>query len=35
MAKPIQYIGQGLVYALFIGVIGYFSTSPCIYSPAA
>lgn len=28
MAKPLQYIGQGLFYALFIGVIGYFSTSP-------
>jgi hypothetical protein len=28
MAKPLQYIGQGLFYALFMGVIGYFSTSP-------
>lgn len=28
MAKPLQYIGQGLFYALFVGVIGYFSTSP-------
>src|SRR5665647_247319 len=28
MAKPLQYIGQGLLYALFMGVIGYFSTSP-------
>lgn len=28
MAKPLKYIGQGLVYALFMGVIGYFSTSP-------
>src|ERR1035437_9920898 len=28
MVKPMQYIGQGLFYALFMGVIGYFSTSP-------
>lgn len=28
MAKLIQYIGQGLFYALFVGVIGYFSTFP-------
>lgn len=28
MAKPLQYIGQGLFYALFFGVIGYFSTLP-------
>lgn len=28
MAKPLQYIGQGVVYALFMGVIGYFSTLP-------
>ena len=28
MAKPLQYIGQGLFYALFVGVIGYFSTFP-------
>lgn len=28
MAKPLQYMGQGLVYALFMGAIGYFSTSP-------
>jgi len=28
MAKPLQYIGQGLFYALFMGVIGYFSTLP-------
>ncbi|MGA7748561.1 MAG: hypothetical protein WCA63_00275 [Gallionella sp.] len=28
MAKPMQYIGQGLFYVLFMGVIGYFSTSP-------
>jgi len=28
MAKPMQYIGQGLFYALFMGMIGYFSTSP-------
>lgn len=28
MVKPLQYIGQGLFYALFFGVIGYFSTWP-------
>lgn len=28
MAKPLQYIGQGAVYALFMGVLGYFSTFP-------
>lgn len=28
MAKPLQYIGQALFYALFMGVIGYFSTFP-------
>ena len=28
MAKPFQYIGQGLFYALFMGVIGYFSSFP-------
>jgi hypothetical protein len=28
MAKPLQYIGQGFFYALFVGVIGYFSTFP-------
>ena len=28
MAKPLQYIGQGLFYALFMGVFGYFSTLP-------
>src|SRR4030067_3580968 len=28
MNKPLQYIGQGLFYALFMGVIGYFSTFP-------
>src|SRR3989338_6846891 len=28
MAKPLQYVGQGLFYALFMGVIGYFSTHP-------
>jgi hypothetical protein len=28
MSKPLQYIGQGLFYALFFGVIGYFSTLP-------
>src|SRR4030065_1538720 len=26
MNKPLQYAGQGLFYALFFGVIGYFST---------
>jgi len=28
MSKPLQYISQGLFYALFMGVIGYFSTYP-------
>ena len=28
MNKPLQYMGQGLFYALFFGVIGYFSTWP-------
>ena len=28
MTKPLQYIGQGLFYAVFVAVIGYFSTSP-------
>ncbi|MBY0575189.1 MAG: hypothetical protein K2P67_01125 [Gallionellaceae bacterium] len=28
MTKPLQYVGQGLFYALFMGVIGYFATSP-------
>ena len=28
MTKPLQYIGQGMFYALFMGVIGYFSTFP-------
>lgn len=28
MAKPLQYISQGLFYALFMGVLGYFSTFP-------
>ena len=28
MNKPLQYAGQGLFYALFFGVIGYFSTWP-------
>lgn len=26
--KPMNYLGQGLAYALFVLVIGYFSTSP-------
>jgi hypothetical protein len=28
MAKPISWIGQGLLYALFALIIGYFSNSP-------
>lgn len=28
MSKPLQYIGQGLIYAMFAAVIGFFSTSP-------
>lgn len=28
MTKPIQYLGQGVFYAVFVTVIGYFSTSP-------
>ncbi len=28
MSKPLRYMGQGLFYALFMGMIGYFSTSP-------
>jgi hypothetical protein len=28
MIKPFQLLGQALAYALFAGVIGYFSTSP-------
>lgn len=28
MVKPLQYMGQGLFYALFFGVVGYFSTWP-------
>jgi len=28
MSKPLQYITQGLFYALFMGVIGYFSVYP-------
>lgn len=28
MVKPLQYIGQGLFYALLMGVIGYFSSFP-------
>lgn len=28
MSKALHYIGQGLFYALFMGVIGYFSTLP-------
>ena len=28
MPKPLQYMGQGLFYLLFVVVIGFFSTSP-------
>ena len=28
MTKPLQYVGQGVFYALFMGVIGYLATSP-------
>lgn len=28
MVKPLQYVGQGVFYALFMVVLGYFSTSP-------
>jgi len=28
MAKTLQYLGQGLFYAVFVAVIGFFSTSP-------
>jgi hypothetical protein len=28
MTKPLQYVSQGLFYALFMGVVGYLSTSP-------
>jgi hypothetical protein len=28
MAKPLQYVLQGLFYAVFMGVIGYFSSYP-------
>jgi len=28
MSRPLQYILQGLFYALFMGMIGYFSTYP-------
>lgn len=28
MTKPLQYIGQGLFYATFVAVIGFFSTYP-------
>ena len=28
MAKPLQYLGQGLFYAMFVTVIGFLSTSP-------
>lgn len=28
MSKPLQYVGQGAFYAIFMGVIGYFSTLP-------
>jgi len=28
MPKPLQYVGQGLFYLLFVAVIGFFSSSP-------
>lgn len=28
MTKPIQYAGQAIFYALFMGVLGYFSSFP-------
>lgn len=28
MVKPMRYVGQGVFYALFMVVIGHFSTSP-------
>ncbi|MEO8331001.1 MAG: hypothetical protein ABI479_01090 [Gallionella sp.] len=28
MSKPLQYLGQGLIYIMFAAVIGLFSTSP-------
>jgi len=28
MVKPMQYVGQGVFYALFMVVIGYFANSP-------
>lgn len=28
MSQPLQYLGQGIAYALFGVVVGYFSTSP-------
>lgn len=28
MNKPMRYLGQGVAYALFATVLGYFSTSP-------
>ncbi len=28
MSQPLKYLGQGLAYALFAVVLGYFSTSP-------
>lgn len=28
MVKPMQYVGQGMFYALFMAVIGYFANSP-------
>ena len=28
MAKPLRYLGQGLFYAVFAAVIGFFPTSP-------
>ena len=28
MNKPLMYLGQGVAYATFAAVLGYFSTSP-------
>ena len=28
MSQPLQYLGQGIAFALFATVVGYFSTSP-------
>ena len=28
MSQPLQYLGQGMAFALFAVIVGYFSTSP-------